>query len=143
MVHTYFIGRIGQDAKVITGERGMFVSMDIAVENFVKGERTTTWVRVRSKKQNHINLSKYLTKGKLLCCQGSLNEPTIWTDKDGVQHVQLSISADTIDFVSTGKKKSEDTLPQGQEAMVQDIDGGRTDSVPFDAPQDKSEDLPF
>lgn len=142
MIHTYFIGRVGQDAKVVTGDRGMFVSMDIAVENFVKGEKTTTWVRVRSKRQNHINLCKYLTKGKMLCCQGTLNEPTIWIDKSGNQHVQLSISADSIDFVSAGKKKEEENPSLAQEGAVQ-IQNGHEEPVPFGTPEDKGDDLPF
>ena len=46
MIHTHVIGRVGKDAEVRKGKKGDFMSMDIAVENFVKGEQATTWVRV-------------------------------------------------------------------------------------------------
>ena len=46
MIHTHVIGRVGKDAEVKNGKKGDFMSMDIAVDNFVKGEQATTWVRV-------------------------------------------------------------------------------------------------
>ena len=67
-----------------------------------KGEQATTWVRVRSNSANHINLAQYLKKGKLLLVEGMLGEPEIWEDKQHVQHVQQSIVADSITFISTG-----------------------------------------
>ena len=51
MIHTHVIGRVGKDAEVKNGKKGDFMSMDIAVDNFVKGEQATTWVRVGSEKQ--------------------------------------------------------------------------------------------
>ena len=129
MIHTHVIGRVGKDAEVRKGKKGDFMSMDIAVDNFVKGEQTTTWVRVRSNRANHINLAQYLKKGKLLLVEGVLGEPEIWQDKQNVQHVQLSIVADSITFISTGKKKEE---------VKSD-----TSTPPTDAPAPSDEDLPF
>ena len=80
--------------------------------SFLRWWRYTFWrtekekmVRVRSNRANHINLAQYLKKGKLLLVEGVLGEPEIWEDKQHVQHVQLSIVADSITFISTGKKK--------------------------------------
>ena len=129
MIHTHVIGRVGKDAEVKNGKKGDFMSMDIAVDNFVKGEQTTTWVRVRSNRANHINLAQYLKKGKLLLVEGVLGEPEIWEDKQHVQHVQLSIVADSITFISTGKKKEE---------VKSD-----TSTPPTDAPAPSDENLPF
>ena len=92
-----------------------------------KGEQATTWVRVRSNSANHINLAQYLKKGKLLLVEGVLGEPEIWEDK---QHVQLSIVADSITFISTGKKKEE-------------VKSEDTSTPPADAPATSDEDLPF
>lgn len=39
------------------------MAMDIAVDDYSKGQNITTWIRVRSNKDNHIRLSEYLTKG--------------------------------------------------------------------------------
>ena len=130
MIHTHVIGRVGKDAEVRKGKKGDFMSMDIAVDNFVKGEQTTTWVRVRSNRANHINLAQYLKKGKLLLVEGVLGEPEIWEDKQHVQHVQLSIVADSITFISTGKKKEE-------------VKSEDTSTPPADAPAPSDEDLPF
>ena len=130
MIHTHVIGRVGKDAEVRKGKKGDFMSMDIAVDNFVKGEQTTTWVRVRSNRANHVNLAQYLKKGKLLLVEGVLGEPEIWEDKQHVQHVQLSIVADSITFISTGKKKEE-------------VKSEDTSTPPADAPAPSDEDLPF
>ena len=130
MIHTHVIGRVGKDAEVRKGKKGDFMSMDIAVDNFVKGEQATTWVRVRSNRANHINLAQYLKKGKLLLVEGVLDEPEIWEDKQHVQHVQLSIVADSITFISTGKKKEE-------------VKSEDTSTPPTDAPAPSDEDLPF
>ena len=65
MLNTYTIGRIGKDCQVISGKHGSFVALDMAVDDYQKGESTTTWVRVKSSKENHIKLSEYLTKGSI------------------------------------------------------------------------------
>ena len=39
MIYTHFIGHVGREgAKVITGTHGQFMSFDMAVQNFDKGE---------------------------------------------------------------------------------------------------------
>ena len=129
-IHT--IGRIGKDAQVIEGKNGKFLSMDIAVDDFNKGENITTWVRIRSSKNNHIKLAKYLTKGRIILVEGTLAQPQIWIDKNNVQRVQLSITADSVQFVNTGKKRDGETV--------------KAESMPEQtspAPADKEDDLPF
>lgn len=138
MLYTHFIGRIGKDAQIVNGKHGDFVSMDVAVSDYFKGNETTTWVRVRSNR--HINLSKWLTKGKMILVEGTLSAPTIWTSKDGEEHVQLSVMADNIHFVNTGKKKEEDKTQTPQETTKQ---GAPKDDDPLPAPADGKEDLPF
>ena len=132
MMYIHTIGRIGKDAQVIEGKNGKFLSMDIAVDDFNKGENITTWVRIRSSKNNHIKLAKYLTKGRIILVEGTLAQPQIWIDKNNVQRVQLSITADSVQFVNTGKKRDGETV--------------KAESMPeqtFPAPADKEDDLPF
>lgn len=138
MLYTHFIGRIGKDAKVINGANGDFISVDVAVSDYFKGQETTTWIRLRSNR--HLNLSKWLTKGKLILVEGVLSKPSIWTDKAGVEHVQLSVLADNIHFVNAGRKKGADCHVTPQETTEQ---GEPKNDVPFTAPADKNEDLPF
>lgn len=132
MMYIHTIGRIGKDAQVIEGKNGKFLSMDIAVDDFNKGENITTWVRIRSSKNNHVKLAKYLTKGRIILVEGTLAQPQIWIDKNNVQRVQLSITADSVQFVNTGKKRDGETV--------------KAESMPEQtspAPADKEDDLPF
>lgn len=66
MIYTHTIGRIGKDCKTITGAHGTFIAVDMAVDDYSKGQNITTWVRVRSSRENHIRLAEYLTKGRLI-----------------------------------------------------------------------------
>lgn len=144
MIYTHFVGRIGKDAQVVTGTHGSFLSFDIAVDNFEKGQKITTWIRVRSNNAAHINLAQWLTKGKLLIVEGTLNNPTIWTDKNGSQNVQLSIKADNMNFITVGKKNEENSQPAQQEqvAEVTPTDQSMNED-PLGGPADTSDDLPF
>ena len=53
MLHVHTIGRIGKDCQVIAGAHGSFMAMNIAVDDYAKGQNVTTWVKVRSNKENH------------------------------------------------------------------------------------------
>ena len=84
MIHTHTIGRIGNDCRVITGTHGSFMAMDIAVDDYSKGQNVTTWVRVKSSRENHIRLAEYLTKGRLVLVDGTLSA-SLWEDRPGAR----------------------------------------------------------
>lgn len=146
-MYTHFIGRIGRDgAKVVNGKKGKFLSMDVATDAFSWGENKTLWIRIRSNRENHVKLAEYLTKGRLLLIEGSLQEPTIWTDKNGTAHAQLSLVADSINFVNNGKRKEnqEAATPAVATEEVETKEGNPVpEKAPFEAPEDKEGDLPF
>ena len=104
MLYTHTIGRIGKDCQVITGTHGTFMAVDIAVDDYSKGQNITTWVRVRSSRENHVRLAEYLTKGRLILVEGTISTSQ-WTDRQGESHTQISINADSIAFVNAGKKE--------------------------------------
>ena len=151
MIYTHTIGRIGaKDCRVITGTHGTFMAVDIAVDDYSKGKQITTWVRVKSSKENHIRLAEYLTKGRMVLVEGTLTS-SIWTDRNGENHIQHSFIADSIAFVNAiadsiafvnaGKKDATDTpATKARKAAKAE---GEAPVPPADAPQDKSEDLPF
>lgn len=140
MIYIHTIGRIGKDSRVITGTHGTFMAADIAVDDYNKGKNITTWVRVKSSKENHIRLAEYLTKGRMVLVEGTLTS-SIWTDRNGESHIQHSIIADSLAFVNVGKKEATDsTSAQVRKAVNAE---GNTHEPPADAPQEKSEDLPF
>ena len=143
MLYSNFVGRIGKNgAKIVNGKAGNFLSMDVATDIYSKGENRTMWIRVRSSKPNHIKLSEYLTKGRLVLVQGAQVEDSVWTGKDGLTHSQHVIIADSIDFIRTGKKKGEGT---SQETIIETVAVANPQEVeaPFPAPADNPEDLPF
>ena len=121
MLHVHTIGRIGKDCQVISGAHGSFMAMDIAVDDYSRGQNTTTWIRVRSNKDNHIHLSEYLTKGRLILVDGTLSS-SLWKDKNGESQIQLSITAESIAFINTGKREDA--------AAGADNDVNGADSVP-------------
>ena len=104
MLHVHTIGRIGKDCQVISGAHGSFMAMDIAVDDYSKGQNITTWIRVRSNKDNHIRLSEYLTKGRLILVDGTLSS-SLWKDKNGESQIQLSITAESLAFINTGRRE--------------------------------------
>lgn len=75
MLHVHTIGRIGKDCQVIAGAHGSFMAMNIAVDDYAKGQNVTTWVKVRSSKENHIRLAEYLTKGRLCLLKAHCHLP--------------------------------------------------------------------
>ena len=122
MLHVHTIGRIGKDCQVIAGAHGSFMAMNIAVDDYSKGQNVTTWVKVRSNKENHIRLAEYLTKGRLVLVEGTLSS-SLWTDKNGESQIQLSITAENIAFINTGKKDNSAGSPDNMAAT--------TDSTPL------------
>ena len=141
MIYTHTIGRIGKDCQVITGTHGTFMAVDIAVDDYAKGQNITTWVRVRSSRENHVRLAEYLTKGRLILVEGTISTSQ-WTDRQGENHVQISINADSIAFVNAGKKEELTSDPK-QAAKKGAKAKKNTPTPPADAPEAKAEDLPF
>ncbi|MBC5614582.1 single-stranded DNA-binding protein [Bacteroides hominis] len=137
MLYVHTIGRIGKDCQVITGAHGSFIAFDIAVDDYSHGTNTTTWVRVRSKKENHIRLSEYLTKGRLILIEGTLSA-SLWKDKNENYQIQLSITADSLEFVNTGKREGAASDATEQTDTASDVP-----APPVDMPQDDKDDLPF
>ena len=72
MIYSNFTGRVAKKAKLIDGVNGQFLSMDLAVNNYSKGEEVTQWVRVQSSDPAHLKLAEYFTKGRILTIQGNV-----------------------------------------------------------------------
>ena len=109
----------------------------MAVDDYSHGNSVTTWIRVRSKKENHIRLSEYLTKGRLLLIEGTLSA-SLWKDKDENSQIQLSITADTLEFINTGKREAATSEAGSPTDATSDVP-----VPPVAMPQEEKEDLPF
>lgn len=131
------IGRVGKDAKVINGSHGTFMTMDVAEDIYYGGENHTRWIRVRSNNPNLIDNAIFFTKGKLLLINGVMMEPTIWTDKKEQPHIQMIVAATSFTFMPIGKKKENE---ENNNVPAKEKDN---ENIPFDAPQDSTNTLPF
>ena len=140
MIYTHTIGRIDKDCQVITGTHGTFMAVDIAVDDYSKGQNITTWVRVRSSRENHVRLAEYLTKGRLILVEGTISTSQ-WTDRQGESHTQISINADSIAFVNAGKKEEQNDNPK--KAAKKGAKAKNTPQPPLDAPAPDEKDMPF
>ena len=140
MIYTHTIGRIGKDCKTITGAHGTFIAVDMEVDDYSKGKNITTWVRVGSRGEKDIRLAEYLTKGRLILVEGTIST-SLWTDRQGESHVQISINADSIAFVNAGKKDEQSADPK--KAAKKGAKAKNTPQPPKDAPEAKADDLPF
>ena len=127
MIYSNFTGRVAKKAKLIDGLNGQFLSMDMAVNDYSKGEEVTQWVRVQSSDPAHLKLAEFFTKGRILTIQG-ISKIDQWEGKDGTAHAQLRVHAKTIDFLNIGKKPFTDN---------------NVPDAPTDTPKEKKDDLPF
>lgn len=125
---------------MINGQKGDFMSMDMATEVFRNGKNEALWVRVKSSKPQHLKLAQYLTKGRMLKIVGVINRgPEVWNDKEGNPRGMLVIYADKIEFINSGKNRKESGGVETKEAVAKPQETEK----PFEAPEDKGDDLPF
>ena len=122
MINVNFIGRLGANAEEKTSQSGnKFLTMNIAVDNYHKGEKSTIWVRVAAVGDRNLKLKEYFTKGRLLNVVGVLQVGT-YVNKDGETVVSYDVNADRIDFVSIGSggsqsnEASSDTVASKEQA---------------------------
>lgn len=108
---TFAIGRLGDNAKEMTAKNGSkFVTMSVAVDEFIAGKNETIWLSVVAEPSRLGNMFDHLTKGKLVQIVGNLNCQT-FNRKDGTVGIDYRFSLDSIAFVPGGKK--EDGTEQG------------------------------
>ena len=122
---------------VLNGEIQYFLP-PVAVDVFIqRGKTITTWIRVRSNKDNHIRLSEYLTKGRLILVDGTLSS-SLWKDKNGESQIQLLHYGAEACLYQYRQGKG---AAAGEDNAVSGTDGAPV--PPADFPQDEKEDLPF
>lgn len=72
MLQGFFAGNLGRDAEVRATQGGGVCSFSVAVEQRVKQEKKTTWVRCSMWGKRGETLSQYLTKGTRVAVAGEL-----------------------------------------------------------------------
>lgn len=104
------IGRLVKKPELRTSESGMeYLKASIAVQSQYKnkdGEYGVEFIDFTSFGKVAQNTVKYCDKGSLINIVGVLSNNT-YTDKNGVNHYQLSLIANQINFLSRANKKEE------------------------------------
>lgn len=113
-------GRIGKDgAKTFQTAKGKnYIRFSLANDTFINGANKTEWFDITSFDQFVVeNQSKFLTKGRYIIVQGTLNSEV--TNKNGKIYLNNYVTANNIELPSLGTKKEENN-----EAQVSTFTGG-------------------
>lgn len=101
------VGHLGRDPEMRYTPTGVPVtSFSVAVSrswNDQNGQRQekTTWFRVSAWRKTAEVVSQYAVKGSLVLVTGEIDEPRIWTDKDGNARVSLEMTAQNVRFLGS------------------------------------------
>lgn len=124
-------GRVVRDARTITNVERPFTAFSIAVSEKSKKDAPPSFVDCIA---SGIGLAQYLTKGKAVEVMGEFNVKE-YTDKNGVHHANLAISAQSIHFSPQTKIESdgEPNMEAPQSYPPQDPFGqpAPSDKLPF------------
>ena len=107
-VKVHVIGRLGSDAEVRQTKTGKdFTSLTVAVDEFIKGEKATTWFNVVDFADSAKKRAEFLKKGSLVEIQG-IETVRMYIDRNSQPQIARDIRATYIDFISTKRDKTED-----------------------------------
>ena len=155
MVNVNFIGRLGGNAEVKVSQKGnQFVVMNVATDEFKKGEKSTSWLRVTCLDDRTLKMVPYLTKGKLISIIGT-ETVSAYQSRTGQLGVDRTVIADRIEFVGGGKSQDEQAAEVKVEPTMQPtatVQESTTQPMPSVVMQtsnvasqvgDEDDDLPF
>ena len=104
MIKATVIGRLGEDARNITVEKGSFISLRVASNEKVNKQEVTTWISVYANTARYANMLQYLKKGTVVVVMGNLS-CELYTARDGKQGIDYKLNADSINFLNLGGNK--------------------------------------
>lgn len=100
------VGNLGNDPEMRYTPSGVPVTnFNVAVNRRWTGQdgqqqEKTIWFRVTAWRRLAETTSQYLTKGSQVLVIGELEEPEVWTDRDGNTRSSLKVTAMNIKFMS-------------------------------------------
>ena len=144
MIRATMIGRVGKDAEVKEGSKGKYVTLDVATDIFHQGENKTDWVRVycnNPKTIQKVEEKGLFKKGSMIEVQGSMTFPSAWISKaDGTPKAQSVLLAEWVQYAG-GRKKEEKPADSTTPGKAAEPTTEKT--MPFEAPNQNDEELPF
>jgi len=106
MLKLVVAGTVGRDAEVKEVGQSMVVEVSVAVNQRVKGEQVTTWIRCHLWNEFGAKLAPHLRKGTHVTMMGeaSLRE---YTTKDGKHGVSLEVRVDSCSLQGSSAKRED------------------------------------
>lgn len=131
------VGRLGRDAAIReTQEGSKIISFTMAVNGRYRGTEKTSWYDVSTfNYERYRNMVKYLTKGSLVNVTGDL-DADVEEGRDGVMRCRRYVTADSIDFGSTGSSGSTSN-DRSEEAPRRSNSRKQREEVPDDIPDEE------
>ncbi len=132
------VGNLGNDPVMRYTSSGVPVaSFSLAVNKVwtnQEGQRQekTIWFRVTAWRKLAELVSQYLTKGRQVLVVGEIEEPQIYTDRDGNPRVTLGVNANTVRFIGSRADNEGGSGSFSGSAPSDDDDGAASDEdIPF------------
>ncbi len=140
------IGNLGRDPEMRYTPSGKAVTnFSVATSQSWTGQdgqrqEKTVWFRVAAWDRLAETCNQYLTKGQKVLVVGEVEEPNIWTDREGNARASLEVRARTVRFLNSRAESEALAADKGQSGGQGAPMGGGTaaESVPSD-----EEDIPF
>jgi single-strand DNA-binding protein len=133
------VGNLGADPIMRYTDGGMAVTnLNVATSETwtdrSTGERKerTVWFKVACWDKTAENAANYLRKGNKVLIIGRMQNPEVWTDKNGMTQANLKVTADTLKFLtprSAGEERAYVAAPNATDLT--------------DEPTPAFEDIPF
>jgi single-strand DNA-binding protein len=134
------IGNLGNDPEMRYSNSGEAVAnFSLAVSKSWTGasgqkQEKTTWFRVSIWGKSAEAVSTYLKKGSKAMVVGEIEEPRVFTDRDGNHRAALEVKAQTVRFLdSKGDSANHDNgaAPQPVAAQTAPAKNAKAEDIPF------------
>ncbi len=99
------VGRLGRDPEMRYTPQGQPVTtLNVATDRSwtdANGQRQdrTTWFRVTVWGKQAESCNQYLSKGRMVLVEGTIDEPQVYQRRDGEWAASLSVRADSVRFI--------------------------------------------
>ena len=122
MNQVVLIGRLTRDPEVRYTQDGMAIArFSLAVDRQTKGEKKADFINILVFGKQAENCEKYLAKGRKVAIEGRIQTGS-YTKDDGTKVYTTDVVAGRVEFIDWGeKKKEEEEVPQGFEALDEDM----------------------
>jgi len=123
MNQVVLIGRLTKDPETRYTQDGMAIArFSLAVDRVTKGEKKADFINILVFGKQAENCEKYLAKGRKVAIEGRIQTGS-YTKDDGTKVYTTDVVAGRVEFIDWGEKKKEEEeeVPQGFEALDEDV----------------------